>query len=70
MYQQGYSLMASEKKINVDFEVTEEMKEFLEKMVKEYDLPDISKALRCLLDFAQEDGDLEEIFEEIRCRRC
>ena len=49
--------MASEKKINVNFEVTEEMKEFLEKMVKEYDLPDISKALRCLLDFAQEDGD-------------
>ncbi|HAT34511.1 MAG TPA: hypothetical protein DCS82_02255 [Rhodospirillaceae bacterium] len=61
--------MAGEK-IKVEFEIPADSKAFLEKMVDEYDLPDISKALRCLLDFAEEDGDLEEIFEEIRCRRC
>ncbi len=45
--------------------------EFLEEMVKVYDLPDTSKALRCLINYAVEKADRrDEIFSEIRCLDC
>lgn len=44
---------------------------YLEQMAKKYELPDGSKALRCLIDFAYQRGDLEsEIFETVRCLDC
>ncbi len=60
----------SEKKISVSFEIYDEAHEMLKEIVKKYDLPDTSKAIRCLLDYAAKDGDLDEIFKVIRCRHC
>ncbi|MBC22532.1 MAG: hypothetical protein CMJ32_01265 [Phycisphaerae bacterium] len=45
--------------------------EWLDEMVQSHGLPDRSKAIRCLLNFARERTDLEsEIFDEIRCPDC
>ena len=35
-----------------------------------YELPDRDKALRCLLAYAIEDGDPEDIFVQVRCQQC
>ena len=61
--------MAGEK-IKVQFEVQEDAVAMLDNAVKEHDLESRDKALRCLLDYLAEDGDWEEIFDMIRCRRC
>jgi hypothetical protein len=53
-------------------ELKEPQYEYLTRMAKKYDLPDESKALRCLLNFAMEqssDGE-RDIFEEVRCVEC
>ena len=50
--------------------LSDEQVDFLEEMAKQYDLPDVDKVLRVLIDYAMEDGDQEEIFEQIRCLRC
>jgi hypothetical protein len=42
----------------------------LDEAVKKHDFDSQDKALRCFLDFRAEDGDWDEIFEIIRCRRC
>ena len=57
-------------KVTTTFEVQADALELLDEAVKKYDLPDLSKALRCLLDYLAEDGDMDYIFETIRCRRC
>ncbi|PPR11892.1 MAG: hypothetical protein CFH41_00768 [Alphaproteobacteria bacterium MarineAlpha11_Bin1] len=57
-------------KIKLEFEINTDSKNFLEGVKTDYRLPDLSKALRCLLDFAQNDGDLDQIFKKIRCNRC
>ena len=57
-------------KVQETFEIQADALTLLDEAVKKYDLPDRSKALRCLLDFLAEDGDWDEIFETIRCRRC
>lgn len=45
--------------------------EYLTRMKKKHDLPDESKALRCLINFAlEEPGRENEIFAEIRCLDC
>ena len=45
--------------------------QFLEEMVAKYGLPDIGKAVRCLVNYARENPDrLDEIFDEIRCADC
>ena len=44
---------------------------YLDEMVKRYDLPDRSKALRVLVKFAMHDTKHEEsIYTEIRCLDC
>jgi hypothetical protein len=44
---------------------------FLEQMATSYGLSDISKAVRCLINYARENPDKhEEIFAEIRCLDC
>lgn len=44
---------------------------FLEEMARKYDLPDVGKAVRCLVDYARENPDkLETIFNEPRCVDC
>jgi hypothetical protein len=44
---------------------------FLDEMTKKYDLADIGKAVRCLVNYARENQDkLDEIFGEVRCLDC
>jgi hypothetical protein len=45
--------------------------EFLEQMAASYRLPDIGKAVRCLINYAPENPDKHEaIFAEVRCLDC
>lgn len=44
--------------------------EWLAEMAKKFDLPDASKALRCLINYAQEKDEEAIIFDEIRCDDC
>ena len=58
-------------KKNVSFEIYSESNEMLKQIVDKYDLPDQSKALRCLLDYVEEkETDWDEMFATIRCNRC
>jgi hypothetical protein len=60
----------SGKKLRVAFEVHPDSVEMLMRAVEQHGLPDVSKALRCLLDYAATDGDWAAIFGTVRCRRC
>ena len=57
-------------KVKVPFEIQRDDYEMLRTIADRYQLPDASKALRCLLDYAATDGDWDEIFAKVRCRRC
>ncbi len=57
-------------KVKVPFEIQPDSHEMLQTIAGRYQLPDASKALRCLLDYAATDGDWDEIFGKVRCRRC
>lgn len=57
-------------KIKVTFEITPDSYEMLKTIRDRYDLPDTSKALRCLLEYAAKDGDWDNLFKTVRCRRC
>jgi hypothetical protein len=44
---------------------------FLQQMTKAYQLSDIGKALRCLINYARENPDKQnDIFSEVRCLDC
>ncbi|MGE3189117.1 MAG: hypothetical protein AB7N90_05505 [Vicinamibacterales bacterium] len=44
---------------------------FLEEMARTHGLPDIGKAVRCLIDYARDHPDKQkEIFDEPRCLDC
>ncbi|MBM3538938.1 MAG: hypothetical protein FJX55_14025 [Alphaproteobacteria bacterium] len=60
----------SAKKLRVTFEVYPDSLAMLNDIAQRHGLPDASKALRCLLDYAATDGDWQAIFGKIRCRRC
>ena len=58
-------------KIDVSFEINPDSEKLLDQIVIKYDLPDKSKALRCLLDYVEEkDSEWDEMFATIRCNRC
>ena len=60
----------SEKK-DVSFEIYSDSEKLLEQIVDKYDLPDKSKALRCLLDYLDEkESDWDDMFATVRCNRC
>ena len=60
----------NEKK-DTTFEIYSDSEKMLEQIVDKYDLPDQSKALRCLLDYAEEkESEWDDIFATIRCNRC
>ena len=62
--------MACDKK-DVSFEINTDSEKLLEQIVEKYDLPDKSKALRCLLDYVEEkDTEWDEMFATVRCNRC
>ena len=51
--------------------LTDQQFEFLTGMKSEFNLPDESKVVRCLVNFASADGtDRPAIFGEIRCPEC
>ena len=62
--------MSALKKLRVTFELYPDSYEMLLDIARRYQLPDASKALRCLLDYAAIDGDWDGIFKKVRCRRC
>ena len=58
-------------KIDVSFEINSDSEKLLDQIVIKYDLPDKSKALRCLFDYVEErDSEWDEMFATIRCNRC
>ena len=58
-------------KIDVSFEINSDSEKLLDQIVEKYDLPDKSKALRCLFDYVEEkDSEWDEMFKTIRCNRC
>ena len=60
----------SEKK-NMSFEIYSDSEKMLEQIIDKYDLPDKSKALRCLLDYVEEkESDWDDMFATVRCNRC
>jgi hypothetical protein len=62
--------MAGLPKLRVTFEIYPDSYQMLVEAAQKYGMPDASKALRCLLDYAATDGDWKAIFEQVRCRRC
>jgi hypothetical protein len=55
--------------LSVDLETAKV--EFLNQMVDAYNLPDIGKAVRCLINYARENPDQHDaIFAEVRCLDC
>ena len=58
-------------KASYSFELEKEMMPFIEEMTAKYNLPDVSKTMRCLVNYAiQEEAAREDIFAEIRCLTC
>jgi hypothetical protein len=52
-------------------ELEKDMMQFMEQMVTEYQLPDVSKAIRCLINYARDAAEVrDDIFAEIRCLNC
>ena len=59
------------KKKEMSFEIYSDSDEMLEQIVDKYDLPDKSKAIRCLLDYVEEkESDWDDMFATVRCNRC
>jgi len=60
----------SEKK-DVSFEIYDDSEKMLDQIVDKYDLPDKSKAIRCLMDYVEEkETDWDDMFATVRCNRC
>ena len=58
-------------KLYKENEIQKKKIEKLEQIVNKYDLPDQSKALRCLLDYAEEkESEWDDMFATIRCNKC
>jgi hypothetical protein len=58
-------------KATYPIELEKDMMLFLEQMTTQYDLPDVSKAMRCLVNYAIcVETARDEIFAEIRCTTC
>ena len=58
-------------KISVKFDINSDADKMLEEITDKYNLPDKSKALRCLLDYVEEkESDWDDMFATLRCYRC
>jgi hypothetical protein len=58
-------------KVVYSVELEKDMMQFMEQMVTEYQLPDVSKAIRCLINYARDAEEVrDDIFAEIRCLNC
>jgi hypothetical protein len=52
------------------FELQEDTVRMLNAAAEKYELKDAGKALRCLIDYAAQEGDWDSIFGQVRCMRC
>lgn len=58
-------------KVTYSIELEKDMMSFLEQMTTQYSLPDVSKTVRCLVNYALcVEAAREDIFAEIRCLNC
>ena len=58
-------------KVLYSFELEKDMMQFVEEMTAKYNLPDVSKTMRCMVNYAREvETAQEDIFAEIRCLSC
>jgi hypothetical protein len=59
-------------KISVTFEIRSDQADWIAEQVQEFNLPDQSKALRILLNYALEEADAQTVFSKnnTRCRYC
>jgi len=56
------------RKLERQFVLTDTQLEYLELMAEKHSLPDVSKALRCLVSYAMAEPTREDaIFEVVRC---
>jgi hypothetical protein len=52
-------------------ELEKDMIAFMEQMTAQYHLPDVSKAMRCLINYVREVEEARgEVFSAIRCLNC
>ena len=52
-------------------ELEKDMMAFMEQMTAQYNLPDVSKAMRCLINYAREiEAVRDDVFSAIRCLNC
>ena len=58
-------------KIDVNFEIYSDTDKMLEEITNKYELPDKSKALRCLIDYVEvKEDEWDEMFATVRCNSC
>jgi hypothetical protein len=57
-------------KVSETYSIEPDHQAWLETMAESHGLPDASKALRVVLDYAMQDGDEDALFNTIRCRHC
>lgn len=64
--------MPDKDKIELTIDLETDHLDWLSEIIQDYDLPNESKAIRILLDYAIQDADKDEIFspDNIRCRHC
>tara|TARA_B100000686_G_scaffold49816_1_gene53373 strand:+ start:7158 stop:7352 length:195 start_codon:yes stop_codon:yes gene_type:complete len=64
--------MADKDKVELTLSLESDHLDWLSEIIQDYDLPDESKAIRILLDYAIEDADKDEVFspDNMRCKHC
>lgn len=64
--------MADKNKVELTLSLESDHLDWLSEIIQDYDLPDESKAIRILLDYAIEDADKDEVFspDNMRCKHC
>ena len=64
--------MPDKDKIELTLSLESDQLDWISEIIQDYDLPNESKAIRILLDYAIEDADKDAIFspDNMRCRRC
>ena len=64
--------MAYKDKIELTLSLESDHLDWLSEIIQDYDLPDESKAIRILLDYAIEDADKDDVFspDNMRCKHC
>ena len=64
--------MADKNKIELTLSLESDHLDWLSEIIQDYDLPDESKAIRILLDYAIEDADKDEVVspDNMRCKHC